>query len=119
MPVPKVDAVSYADSKRHYLIFPLIVYLGASGQVSANSTGLRVSKFLGDLSYPLYITHYPVVYVYYAWVVNNQVPMEKAYPVMLLVFAVLIALAYLCLKYYDLPVRRWLAGKFLSDTKRQ
>ena len=32
-----------------------------------------VCKFLGDISYPIYITHYPLVYTYTAWVCNNKI----------------------------------------------
>ena len=52
------------------LLFPLIVYLGASGTVSNKHT-IRLCKFLGEISYPLYMVHYPFIYLYYAWVKNQ------------------------------------------------
>ncbi len=93
-------------------IFPLIVYLGASGEVK-NRYGSRICKFLGEISYPIYITHYPLIYIYTAWVVDNKVPFGKALPVGLVVVLSAIAIAYACLKLYDEPVRRWLKGKVL------
>ncbi|HEY1215109.1 MAG TPA: acyltransferase, partial [Bryobacteraceae bacterium] len=49
------------------LIFPLIVSVGAGGTIRfAHSAA--ICKFLGDISYPLYITHYPLIYIYTAWV---------------------------------------------------
>jgi len=48
------------------LMFPLIVYMGASGEV-AGKTASRVCKFFGDISYPIYITHYPLIYTYTGW----------------------------------------------------
>ena len=43
------------------VVFPVIVYLGASGSVDSESEK-RIYRFLGDLSYPLYMTHYTLVY---------------------------------------------------------
>lgn len=45
-------------------VFPIIVWMGACG-TAEGSTG-RISGLLGDLSYPLYIVHYPVMYLFYA-----------------------------------------------------
>ena len=45
------------------LVFPLIVYLGASGEMTGKA-GARVCKFFGEISYPIYITHYPLIYIY-------------------------------------------------------
>jgi peptidoglycan/LPS O-acetylase OafA/YrhL len=98
------------DSLTIILVFPLIVYLGASGTVQ----GTRMNKFcsfLGNISYPLYITHFPIAYVFYAWVMNNKIPLQQAWPLGLLVLAVSIGLAYICARWYDIPVRRWLANK--------
>ncbi|RZJ73194.1 acyltransferase [Flavobacterium sp.] len=92
-------------------LFPLIVYLGASGEIRS-SVGKRICKFTGDISYPLYITHYPLVYVYMAYVTNNKISMAQGWPYMILTFVVAIALAYGCLKLYDEPVRNWLRKKF-------
>ena len=39
------------------LIFPLLVYLGASGKTTDKGTA-KICKFLGDISYPVYIIHY-------------------------------------------------------------
>jgi peptidoglycan/LPS O-acetylase OafA/YrhL len=95
------------------IIFPIIVSMGAGGMLhSARSA--RLSKFLGDISYPLYITHYPIIYIYTAWVVNNNKPIGvESMLAGLLVVVVSIILAYACLKLYDEPVREWLKKKVL------
>ncbi|WP_366788704.1 acyltransferase [uncultured Flavobacterium sp.] len=101
------------DSLIIMFAFPVIIYLGAGGR--AESAGVaKVTKFFGDISYPLYITHYPLVYTYAAWVSRNKVPMEKGLPVGIAVIAASIILAYACLKLYDEPARKWLGRKFLS-----
>jgi len=93
--------------------FPLIVYLGASGDPDRKYIS-GISRFLGDISYPMYITHYPLVYIYTAWVTDNKIPLSKAFPVALLVIFSSITLAYACLKLYDEPVRKWLRRRFVA-----
>lgn len=93
------------------LIFPVIVAIGAGGQIkSAFST--KICKLLGDISYPIYITHYPLIYWYTAWVVDNKVSIQDGYVLGIGVLIASILIAYLCLKLYDEPVRNWLQNKF-------
>lgn len=105
------------DSLSIIILFPLIVYLGASGEIKGKFTS-KISKFLGDISYPIYITHYPLIYIYTAWVIDNKVSLNKALPVGLLVLLGSIALAYACLKLYDEPARKWLGKRFLTKAAK-
>lgn len=100
------------DSLSIIFLFPLIVYLGASGQVK-NETATRICKFLGDISFPIYITHYPFIYIYTGWVYDKKIPLQDGLPVALLVFVSCIIVTYAALKLYDEPVRRWLNKKLL------
>ncbi|HEY8402675.1 MAG TPA: acyltransferase [Cytophagaceae bacterium] len=95
------------------IIFPLIVWMGASGELT-NPLSAKVCKFLGDISYPIYITHYPFIYAYTAWVVDNKISLREGWPMGLLVFISSIVLAYVCLKFYDEPVRAWLKRRALT-----
>lgn len=95
------------------LIFPLLVYLGASGKTTDKVT-TKVCKFLGEISYPLYMVHYPFIYLYYAWVKNNDLTFQESLPGALGVVVGSIALAYICLKFYDMPVRKYLTNRFLK-----
>ena len=88
----------------------MIVYLGAGGEVKGKYTSL-LCKFFGDISYPIYITHYPLIYIYTGWAVDKRIPFNEAFPVALLVFVSSILIAYASLKLYDEPVRRWLNKK--------
>ncbi|RGN51186.1 MULTISPECIES: acyltransferase [unclassified Bacteroides] len=97
-------------------LFPLLVYLGASGKTTDKHT-TRVCKFLGDISYPLYMVHYPFIYLYYAWVKNESLTFVQSLPGALALVIGNILLAYLCLKLYDEPVRKYLAKHFLRITK--
>ena len=95
------------------LFFPLIVYWGASGKMTDKYTN-RICKFLGNISYPLYMVHYPFIYLYYAWVKNENLTFRESLPGALAVVIGSILLAYLCLKLYDEPVRRYLTNRFLK-----
>ena len=100
----------FYDSGVVILVFPLIIFLAASGEIKSKFSS-RVCKFFGDISYPIYITHYPIIYIYTAWAVDGKIPFSKAYPVSILVLISSVALAYCCLKLYDIPVRQWLNKK--------
>ena len=96
-------------------IFPLIVWVGACG-VCSNGVTTRINKILGDISYPLYIVHYPIMYIFYAWLIEEKhYTLGDTWPVALMVVVASILLAFAVLKLYDEPVRRFLARKFLKN----
>jgi peptidoglycan/LPS O-acetylase OafA/YrhL len=92
------------------IVFPLIVLLGAGGKIEGKQVS-QICKFLGDISFPLYITHYPIMYLYIGWISDTRHTFTEAWPVALLVIVSSIAFAYACLKLYDEPLRRWLSKK--------
>lgn len=95
-------------------VFPLLVWLGASGSMTDRfSSG--VCKFLGDISFPVYIIHYPLYYLFYAWLIKNQYyTFGQTWITAILLIAGNIVLAWCCLKIYDEPVRRYLSKRFLN-----
>lgn len=95
------------------LLFPLIVAIGA-GEKRVDGNSIRIAKFFGDLSFPLYITHYPLVYVYTGWIARDKPSLALSSEVGAALFVAAILQAYLCLKLYDEPVRRWLSKKVLG-----
>ncbi len=96
------------------LVFPLLVYAGASG-TDQSPLEKKLCKFLGDISYPLYLVHYPLVYFYVAWISNNKgITFTETWPVALLILAGSILLAYASLKWYDAPIRKWLNRRAVS-----
>ena len=55
------------------------------------------------------------MYLYYAWLWSGEkLTFSDTWLVALVVFFGNILLAYLCLKLYDEPVRKWLTKKFLA-----
>ena len=94
------------------LIFPCIVWLAASGTIS-DSLSSDLCRWLGNISYPLYIVHYPVMYLFYAWLIDNQrYSLSETWPMVMAVLVLNLLLAHVCLKLYDEPVRRWIARRW-------
>ena len=104
------------DSVCAILIFPMLVYLGASGKTTDKHSA-RICKFLGDISYPLYMVHYPLIYLYFGWVKKENLTFAEAWPEALALVIGSIVLAYISLKLYDEPVRRYLTKRFLQVRK--
>lgn len=97
-------------------IFPLLVWVGASGKTTDKVT-YGICKFFGDISYPVYIIHYPFMYLFYAWLWKEGLTFSQTWQVAWLLFFGDILLAYLCLKLYDEPVRKWLSRRFLTKNR--
>lgn len=94
------------------LLFPLIINIGA-GSPLTGKRATRICNFLGEISFPLYISHYGYIFLYMQYVFSNDYTFEQTWPVALLVFVASLATAYLSLKFYDLPVRKWLKEHWL------
>lgn len=92
------------------LIFPAVVYIGAS---TPNGSGVsdRVCRFLGSISYPVYIIHYPMMYLFYAYVWSEGLTFAQTWPVAAAICLGAIIFARLFLKYYDEPLRACLSKK--------
>ena len=100
------------DSLAILVLFPLIVAMGAGDGITGRRS-LAACKFLGGISYPLYITHYPLIYIYTAWVTRDHMPARHGVAWGVALLGTAVAVAYACLKLYDEPVRAWLARRFL------
>lgn len=94
------------------VFFPIIIWLGASGATTDKiSTG--ICKFLGEISYPLYVVHYPVMYLFYQWLIKNEAyTLGSCWPIVLGVIATSLLLAWCSMKFWETPVRKWLGEKF-------
>lgn len=94
------------------LVFPLLIWMAASG-ATTDIYSTKICKFLGDISFPVYIVHYPLMYLFYAWLIDKKLyTLAETWPMALAVCAASVLLAYACLKLYDEPVRKWLTKRF-------
>lgn len=99
------------------LVYPAIVAAGAGSELKGRRT-TAVCKFLGMISYPLYITHYPMIYVQMNWAARHaDAPLGTHIWVAVSIFIASIAVAYASVKVYDIPVREWLSKKFINRKK--
>ena len=93
------------------LLFPAIIWLGASG-ATTDKFSTATCKFLGDISYPLYVVHYPVMYLFYQWLIKEKIyTLGECWPVVLCVIGTSLALAWLTMKFWETPAREWLGEK--------
>ncbi len=99
------------------VLFPLIVMIGAGSSVKGGKSA-AINKFLGDISYPIYITHFPLIYMQMAWADKHQdAPLGIHIFVGVSIFLLSIIVAYASYKLYDLPVRDWLRKKLFKQAK--
>lgn len=112
--VPRVGQLAWQNGLYELLCivlaFPLIVWMGASTAVQQPWLQ-SLNRWLGQLSYPLYIIHYPIIYVYYRWVLDHKKTLTEALPAGLGVALLCVLLAMACYRWYDAPVRQWLTNR--------
>ena len=99
------------------LIFylPILVALGAGVQM--HKSVQPACKFLGDISYPLYMVHYPFLWVFLSYLETQKPSMEQLYVQIPVITCLLIAFAYFILKVIDEPVRKYLKGRLQQGFK--
>ena len=96
------------------VLFPLILLLGA-GSVTTDIRSTKVCKFLGDLSYPLYISHFPLLHLQRAYAETHATaPIWHHVTANVGVVLLSIGMAWALLRLYDMPVRQWLTENWLK-----
>ena len=99
-------------------IFPLIVLAG-SGSVTTDSRSAAFCRWLGNISYPLYITHYPLMYLQMNWAqAHSDAPLWMHIAANAGIVFLSVILAWGMLKTYDEPVREWLREHLLKRRPR-
>lgn len=89
-----------------FILLPAAVLLAANAKPVPATAG--ICAFLGDLSYPLYVLHFPVgravIYAIKGNIIDDRIQTAIAVSVSTIV-------SWVALKAYDEPVRRWLRGR--------
>lgn len=91
------------------LYFPLLVSLGAGSSLSP--LWKKVCRFSGNISYPLYMTHYAAIWVFGNYFTNKKSPAAALPYIIIAGTILLVVFAYLVMRFYDIPVRKYLAKK--------
>ena len=55
-----------------------IAYILLSGRIKFNHKGRKIDNFLGSLSYPIYINHYSICFLYYSILQVNQLVISNS-----------------------------------------
>ncbi|WP_134090167.1 acyltransferase [Olivibacter sp. XZL3] len=89
--------------------FPLLIVLGIGTRLSE---GIRkCCVFLGKISYPLYMTHIPMIWIFGNYYSTHQVTRSELILIMLSGTVFSLGLAYLAMIFYDLPIRNYFNAK--------
>jgi peptidoglycan/LPS O-acetylase OafA/YrhL len=88
------------------LVFPIILLIGATCKTTPKLTKLFIS--LGELSYPLYVTHNPVTRIFINILKTLHIRLPNAVAIALCCLTAVVA-AIVLLKCWDRPVRNWLS----------
>lgn len=106
---PAFQPAGYYDAFCVIVFFPLIVAAGAGAHAAGRLAAL--CRFLGRISYPLYLIHFPFIHIYTHWVNVTHPRLRVAAPVMVILAAFFVGLAWAALRFYDEPVRAWLGAR--------
>jgi peptidoglycan/LPS O-acetylase OafA/YrhL len=89
--------------------FPLLIALGAG--VSLKPALKNGCIFLGKISYPLYMTHYAVLWMYGNYYLSHKPGTMQLALIIIAGLVLLVSAAYLVMVIYDIPVRKYLTNK--------
>jgi len=92
------------------LYFPLLISLGAGATLSPRME--KLCTLSGDISYPLYMTHYAVIWIFGDYLDRYKPDTPHLALVATLGIATMVGFAYLVMVLYDIPLRRYLRAKF-------
>jgi peptidoglycan/LPS O-acetylase OafA/YrhL len=92
--------------------FPLLIALGAGATLRERFR--KLCRFSGELSYPLYMVHYPFIWLFMSYVEKAKPSLGQMTNIMIIGTLFLILLAYGILRFIDEPVRQFLKGKLVS-----
>jgi peptidoglycan/LPS O-acetylase OafA/YrhL len=108
--IPFSDQVNvYLDPIIVVVLFPLLVSLGAGATLSSKLN--KSCKFLGDISYPLYIIHYPFLWLFLSYIESQHPSLLQMKIIAPNATALLVVLAYVVMKHLDTPLRKLLKNK--------
>lgn len=89
--------------------FPLLIALGAGATLTKGLKKLCV--FSGKISYPLYMTHYAVIWMFGNYYTSHKPAAGQLAIIIITSLILLVGIAYLVMVVYDIPVRKYLNNK--------
>jgi peptidoglycan/LPS O-acetylase OafA/YrhL len=99
------------------LVFPFLVGSGAASEPARMPK--FASKWPGELSYPIYAIHYPIVRAVSSALKHRAIPVGGRLAVAAALLTVTCMLAAALWQFYDKPVRRWLDERLFAASARR
>lgn len=107
LPLAAAAALFFAPPLLAVLVgFPLVLIAATT----SNPAGARLMTAAGAVSYPLYVIHLPLIY-WIRWLLPLHMPPWASLP---LSIALVLLGAWLALKLWDEPARRWLSRRLAA-----
>ncbi len=94
------------------VVFPLIVMMGSSVVHTGGEDSGALCRWCGRISYPLYLVQFPIALCYMRYIHSPQATVWENWLWGLVAFAAALLLATLAERYYDRPLRAWLASRW-------
>jgi peptidoglycan/LPS O-acetylase OafA/YrhL len=89
--------------------FPLLISLGAGATLTNGFRKLCI--FFGKISYPLYMVHYSVMWMFGNYYGSHTVSTTQLFFIISIGTILLLGLAYLIMIVYDIPIRKYLTER--------
>lgn len=89
--------------------FPLLIALGAGATLTEGFRKLCI--FSGKISYPLYMTHYAVMWIFANYYTTYKPETAELFFIISIGTLLLVGFAYLTMVFYDIPIRKYLTDR--------
>ncbi len=89
--------------------FPFLVAVGAGARLTPLFT--NICRFSGEISYPLYMIHYPFLWIFLSYLEAKKPTMNQMEIIIPIAVLLLIVLAYAIMFFLDIPLRKYLKDR--------
>lgn len=108
--VPFVNEINWLiDPLIVLFYFPLLVSLGAGARLTPRFQS--ICNFSGEISYPLYMVHYPFIWLFLSYVEVKKPSMSEMEIIIPIATMLLLGMAYFIMVYLDIPFRNYLKNR--------
>lgn len=111
--LPQFPNTGLVEASVIAVYFPLIVSLGAGSTLHPKL--FSTCKFAGDISYPLYMTHYAFMWMFGNYFLQYQPDTKTLTQVIIFGSIFIIFFAWMVTKFFDTPVRKYLTRRRMSE----
>lgn len=92
------------------LYFPLLIALGAGATLKSGFK--KICIFSGKISYPLYMTHYAVLWMFGNYYTSHKPGTMQLVFIIISALILLVGFAYVVMVAYDIPLRKYLSNRW-------